>query len=716
MGLVALGALLGMPASALLLATLVGCGDDDIQLPPLQPEYEAGVFVPDLPDGAVECRADDECDDGIECTRDECDPLLHFCEHGTDSAMCSDGVFCNGPEQCEPTKGCVPGLPLRCDDGDLCTVDTCDEKQKRCVNDPRDFDGDGEVDWHCFGGTDCDDFDVTRANAASEICGDGADNDCDDLVDETGCGAPEHDTCGGALDVSVGGRFAVGLQGANPDYGLGCGVVGARDVVFQFTTDGPRDVTLVANGVLSDGNDETAVLALRGRCEDLHTEIECSSGFPGQVRVRALAAGTYFVIAASERSVQIVLDVRLDPPTDAPSNLSCDTPLDVSGGGHVAGSLVDVGDDEQISCGFANAADLMYSFTIDEEQDVEISAISVTGERMNFAVRTACSDPASTVRCVSDAPARARLHQVPAGTYYVILESSASHEVDFSFDIAFVPPTPSPPGDGCGQPIDLTLGETIDGTLAGREDLINVVCGCSPDQFELGQSCGLFLPDAVYKLTVPNATDLGVHVSGGTSSVMTYDFRTLCDLDSSQLACSRGRPLDARVRNVAPGDYFLVVESQAQTNFTLQVEQLPLTVPVDVADNDDCETAAEIPETGGLFHGDTLPLLNQYDAVCGGGARSHDAAFKMVLSTPHHVTAALQGVFDTVLYRYEDDGTGPTSCMPRLERMCNDDAGPGNSTSLLDEDLDAGTYYYIVDGFNQGNDGRYVLEVTSTAR
>ena len=695
---------------------LHGCGDDDIDLPPLGPKYDAGSSRPVVPDGAVDCSEDAECDDGIECTRDACDPL-GYCEHGTDSARCSDGMFCNGAELCDPNVGCLPSLPLRCDDGDLCTKDGCDEKQKRCVNEPRDFDGDGEVDWHCFGGTDCDDFDVTRANGAEEICGDGRDNDCDERVDEARCGAPQHDLCDDALDVSAGGRFALALAGASADYALGCGMAGARDVTFQFTLDEPRDVTLAANGVLPDGNDEIAVVALRTRCDDVSTELECSRGFPGQVRMRALPAGTYFAVGASERSVQLLLDVRIDPATEIPSNLSCDTPLDVSGGGHFSGDLIDVGDEEQIACGFLLAAEVVYSFTTSEEQDVEISAISVTGERMNFAVRSDCSEPLTTLRCVSDAPARARLHQVPAGTYYVLLESSPVREVDFNFDIAFVPPTPPPPGDGCSQPIDLALGETIDGALAGREDMVNVVCGCAPDQVELGQSCGLFLPDVVYRLNVPETTDLGVHVSGGASSVMTYDFRTVCGDDASQLACARGRPLDARVRNVEPGEYYLVVEAQAQTSFSLNVEALPLSVPVDVVDNDTCTSAAEIPETGGLFRGDTLPLLNDYDAVCGGGARSHDAAFRLVLSRPHHVVASVQGVFDTVLYRYQDvEGIGPLACVPRFERICNDDAGPGNSTSLLDEELDAGTYYYIVDGFNQANDGTFVLEVSTTAR
>jgi len=70
-------------------------------------------------------------------------------------------------------------------------------------------------------------------------------------------------------------------------------------------------------------------------------------------------------------------------------------------------------------------------------------------------------------------------------------------------------------------------------------------------------------------------------------------------------------------------------------------------------------------------------------------------------------------VFDTVLYRYADDGSDSpaSSCRPDLELGCNDDGGQGNTNSLLDEELSAGTYYYVVDGFNIGNEGRYLLDV-----
>jgi ELWxxDGT repeat protein len=43
----------------------------------------------------------------------------------TSDTQCSDGNACNGTESCNPATGCQVGTPLNCDDGDTCTVDTC---------------------------------------------------------------------------------------------------------------------------------------------------------------------------------------------------------------------------------------------------------------------------------------------------------------------------------------------------------------------------------------------------------------------------------------------------------------------------------------------------------------------------------------------------------------------------------------------------------------
>ena len=71
------------------------------------------------------------CDDGDGCTVDTCDPqqgCLHTpipnCECDSNSD-CTDYNVCTGTETCV-ANDCVAGTPLNCNDGNVCTNDSCD--------------------------------------------------------------------------------------------------------------------------------------------------------------------------------------------------------------------------------------------------------------------------------------------------------------------------------------------------------------------------------------------------------------------------------------------------------------------------------------------------------------------------------------------------------------------------------------------------------------
>lgn len=94
------------------------------------------------------------CDDANPCTSEVCDPiggcqytlLTGACDDGNactgpgecvngaclaaptaEALGCSDGDACNGFEACDPASGtCLVSTPLFCEDGDGCTIDTCD--------------------------------------------------------------------------------------------------------------------------------------------------------------------------------------------------------------------------------------------------------------------------------------------------------------------------------------------------------------------------------------------------------------------------------------------------------------------------------------------------------------------------------------------------------------------------------------------------------------
>ena len=76
-------------------------------------------------EGGFPCAAT-SCDDGNPCTADSC--VAGRCVHTplAEGSFCSDGNACNGEEVCDGEGVCQPGTPLEIDDGNPCTVDSCD--------------------------------------------------------------------------------------------------------------------------------------------------------------------------------------------------------------------------------------------------------------------------------------------------------------------------------------------------------------------------------------------------------------------------------------------------------------------------------------------------------------------------------------------------------------------------------------------------------------
>jgi hypothetical protein len=79
----------------------------------------------------VECRTDADCDDGIGCTRDLCDPQIGRCTRTLDDQKCDDGVFCTGTETCKLDVGCVQ-TPRACTSQVSCGSGLCNKQKDAC--------------------------------------------------------------------------------------------------------------------------------------------------------------------------------------------------------------------------------------------------------------------------------------------------------------------------------------------------------------------------------------------------------------------------------------------------------------------------------------------------------------------------------------------------------------------------------------------------------
>ncbi len=99
------------------------------------------------------------CDDGNVCTDDTCDPVAG-CQNTPNQAECTDDNACTAGDACKDGN-CEPGLESACNDNNVCTDDSCDPTNG-CTNDPN--------------GAPCDDGDACTWN---DTCNDSA---CQDTI------------------------------------------------------------------------------------------------------------------------------------------------------------------------------------------------------------------------------------------------------------------------------------------------------------------------------------------------------------------------------------------------------------------------------------------------------------------------------------------------------------------------------------------------------
>ncbi len=144
-----------------------------------------------------------DCSDGVACTADSCDEENDQCVNTPDNSYCDDGLWCNGEEICDASAGCQPGTPVNCDDGDECTIDSCDEVNDMCINDPL------ADDTACAGGICCSGNCVTPVCSANDDCNDG-DECTEDTCNNPGTcaascsyiNAPDNTACTGGICCS----------------------------------------------------------------------------------------------------------------------------------------------------------------------------------------------------------------------------------------------------------------------------------------------------------------------------------------------------------------------------------------------------------------------------------------------------------------------------------------------------------------------------------
>ena len=719
--------------SCLILAALVGaCGEEK---PPVfaeagtmdAPEDVADVSRP--PDVEVRdaqgrvCTRSSQCDDGIPCTMDFCSAEGR-CVSTPDTMACDDGVYCNGLETCDVRRGCVRGTPVACNDNYTCTIDRCDEETKRCVHGPRDFDRDGDPDIRCRAaecgdagvtdagpdggggcwiGGDCDDSNPLVNSRLPELCGDMVDNNCNGQVDNAetgGCMRPPYDTCDDPRDVSAGGRFTFQTTGTAGNYMFRCaGGTLMRDVVARLRLTEARDVTLTAS---SQGGAIYLQLMsnMCGTSTNTADYRACTLGFPTVVRKRALPAGDYYILLGTSSSTAVSaefeLNVELSAATPPPANDTCATPTVIPPtGGSFRGDLVDLTADVNVQCS-GRQSDVVYSLTLTEPRNVVARVTTSPSSTVGLALVDRCVASPMTLRCDYAAPAQWTARQLAAGTYFIVVSGSTLNP--YTLDVMVTPPSPPPRGDACGDPLTVTPGTPVMGTLSTMEADYQLSCSGTGNR------------DVVYRFTLAERRDVNVVVTGSASEYFYLALQTMCGVRTTDRVCRFGQPGRLSVRGLDPGTYYLVIKGTRGGDYTLALDATPPVTPMEVTGNDTCEAAAAIPSGGGVFTGTTATARRDYSAPCSPTSASEDVVFRYRVDRMQRVSFSLDGSsFDTLMWL-----TSGSMCPgTNVPGACNDDAI--GVASAFDVTLTPGDYYLFVGGFGSGSRGNYTLTVTASS-
>jgi hypothetical protein len=644
------------------------------------------------------CIEDAQCDDGVDCTMDSCDSSVDRCRFVARAELCDDGVHCNGIERCVQKLGCQAGPPVSCGDDDICTIDTCVENSKSCRYEPRDADSDGDVDVHCGGG-DCDETNPEVSSAQPEVCGNGVDDDCDLTIDEDDCATPMNDTCADPVLVDAPGLYVLSSFGASFHYATSCtpeGPVG--DVVAAVVVpDGePQDVVVRARA------SSTALsTAVAGQCGDASTELACgpsystpAGGFVSKLRARSVPPATYPLYVSTSSGDTIQLDVGFEPASAKPANETCGTALPLPTGAPFEVEIVDATDDHETACASATG-ELVYELTLTETSDLAVWASSLDGDgNPSLSILEApCTAPSDEISCATAPQANLYRHELPPGSYFLAVSSTAPSRV--SVNAIVLPPSPAPAEDVCETAPTLEPTVPVEVSYGTLQDDENLPC------FQAAK-------DAAFAVSLDDTSDVLLvnRLSAGDSASLGLGDASC----TTFLSCAAAgtSPLRLRRRNLPAGDYRVVTESLGGFPQELTALVRPHAPTLIVPFADACDDVFTIPPAGAFLQGNTSNQSANFSAGCdadGPPAGAEDQLLRLVLDEPKRIVLDTSGSGYNVMLSVRK---GP-SC-PGVEVPLGCTASIASNPAFLDLELDAGTYFVQVDGL-AGATGPWFLDV-----
>lgn len=497
-----------------------------------------------------------------------------------------------------------------------------------------------------------------------------------------------------AFDLADGEAHAVSFAGLLPDYSLSCDTgAPTPDAVLPLTLTAARNVTLTATGPSS----ERVTFALfRDPCGTASSEVRCATALTTTRMVqRPLAPGAYYVVVRSGTARDVTVQAAITDPTMRTEGDVCPGVEVTPDGPAVALTppRYESFPDHGTTCGSGGTADgwtdMVARFTLTSPRDVTVTVAGSGSASMRMQLQSDCTARASAIGpCVSSVTPVRRYRGLGAGTYFVILESSAPPPA-LTVSVATTAPGVRLPGDACPG---------VDVEPDGAPGVI-ALSGFDSTS-DVGTSCGSTRPtdgwtDWVFHFRLTTPRDVSLTMLGSTS--MRMQLFNSCGVGATSLGgCVTGTSItERRYRSLPAGDYYVVGEQSGAAGPTSSARLLVSTSDPGVrAVGDTCATAAAVTPDGPpvVLPVTTFDTVPDHGTPCGSSTMSSatwtDFAGTFTLASPRDVTVTLAATPSTQIYA-------------ALERTCGSGAsivgaclaGPSGATWVQRyPSLPAGTY------------------------
>lgn len=485
----------------------------------------------------------------------------------------------------------------------------------------------------------------------------------------------------------------------------------------------------VQRGSLGEGKDTkltvdlpvgcTTLVALGGEgVQDVDVELSDSSGKArgkdtttdreAVVRVCVEEAGKYTLSVKMRKGAGEFLaatwsgDDRGRAPATAGSSSvltagsgTCDNPAPL-GPGISTGTTAHGEANFEGTCGTSSAKEIVYRLEVPTRQRVSIE-VDPRFDAVLY-VRKECSEPESEVACNDDVQTRtsgraamrpSRIDEVlDAGTYYVFVDGYEEAEGNFRITVN-AREVPSL-AQACQRALPLVPGSQVTGSTQTSFDHAHAKCGDDAKG-----------SDVLYRLDVAQKSRVRITEHADFSPVVHV--RKRCAEAETEVGCSSDSLESEDAAFVAvlePGQYSVFADSTAPDKsgrFTLHAEVGP--EQGTGTSGDTCGDAAPISSIqNATIDGDTFVARDDVAAKCGGSGGA-DLVYRVDVPRRSRLRVRMIGQEGSHVFA--------------LARNCTDAASQIACGSTLDEVVQPGTYYLVVDAKDASSFGKFRFELRS---